>query len=320
MPAKKITFVILHYHERSLHETFACIASIKHNLLRGDHIVNQVIVENGSKDSSKNALCDRFAGDPEVSVVCSDENLGFARGNNLGCRFAIDNFQPDFLIVVNNDIIIEQKDFLMQLVDRYDAEEFHILGPNILNPGMIPQNPFYGVDDLAGIEKVIVDFTEKLAALEKMSKIGLCWLSIRTRLRASLFRNIAFKKFWRSITDGSRYKRERRAQDCGHVGPMQRNVMLHGAALVFSRKYYTRYHDVFFPGTFFYFEEAILHQRVKRDGLQSIYYPALQVLHKEGISTHASFSYNKSAFIIKNYLHSAKLYRSIILHGEQQQN
>jgi GT2 family glycosyltransferase len=60
-----------------------------------------VVVNNGSKDGSREFLRDRF---PEVEVIDSTDNLGFAAGNNLG-RAVIKVRHPEvsFLTLLNQD-------------------------------------------------------------------------------------------------------------------------------------------------------------------------------------------------------------------------
>ena len=37
-------------------------------------------------------------------VIINEENIGFAKANNIGCKYAIEKFKPDFLCVINNDM------------------------------------------------------------------------------------------------------------------------------------------------------------------------------------------------------------------------
>ena len=45
-------------------------------------------------------------------LVLLTENVGFAKGNNAGCEYAIKKYQPDFLCVINSDTVIEQSEFI----------------------------------------------------------------------------------------------------------------------------------------------------------------------------------------------------------------
>ena len=76
-----------------------------------------------------------------VDILISQKNLGFARGNNLGCKHAIKLYNPEFLLVINNDTYIKQPEFLDEIEKEYSIEKFHILGPYIYEKNLLPQNP-----------------------------------------------------------------------------------------------------------------------------------------------------------------------------------
>lgn len=64
-----------------------------------------IVVDNGSNTEEVESL--RKVLPPEVKLICSKENLGFAGGNNLG----IDAARGNYLFFVNNDTIFEEFDF-----------------------------------------------------------------------------------------------------------------------------------------------------------------------------------------------------------------
>ena len=57
------------------------------------------MVDNGSSDGSADAVAERF---PDVELVRAGVNLGFAAGNNVGIRRALDR-GADWVLLVNND-------------------------------------------------------------------------------------------------------------------------------------------------------------------------------------------------------------------------
>lgn len=62
-----------------------------------------IVVDNGSTDGSPERI---RATHPEIELVESGKNLGFAGGANLGIRLALDR-DIDSLWVLNNDIVVE---------------------------------------------------------------------------------------------------------------------------------------------------------------------------------------------------------------------
>ncbi|WP_438946850.1 glycosyltransferase family 2 protein [Sediminibacterium sp.] len=98
---------------KSLEVTSDCIVSLK-----GIQYANYsiVVVDNGSADGSGRALKQLH---PEIILIESATNLGFAGGNNLGFRYALEHAY-DYTIMLNNDTFVEP-DFLHHLVDYMEA-------------------------------------------------------------------------------------------------------------------------------------------------------------------------------------------------------
>src|SRR5271165_5247040 len=74
-----------------------CLNSVRHT---GASVLKEIIVvDNASTDSSPEMVAKEF---PEVKLIQSNENLGFARANNLGMRYA----SGSMLAFVNSDVIV----------------------------------------------------------------------------------------------------------------------------------------------------------------------------------------------------------------------
>ncbi len=85
----RLVAVVLSWNGRE--DTLACLES-----LAG---VDTVVVDNGSVDGSPEAVAERF---PDVELIRAHVNLGFAAGNNVGIRRALD-LGADWVVLVNND-------------------------------------------------------------------------------------------------------------------------------------------------------------------------------------------------------------------------
>ena len=92
-----------------------------------------IVVDNGSTDGSIEELrsitclarlaakqAGRQAGTTRINLICNEENLGFAEGNNVGIRYALEN-GADYVCLLNNDTRVAP-DFLMELIKMAEAD------------------------------------------------------------------------------------------------------------------------------------------------------------------------------------------------------
>lgn len=86
-----------------------------------------LVVDNGSDENKYEELCAAVRG---VEVVRSEDNLGFAAGNNIGIRHALER-DADYVLLVNNDTVIDPKmvGMLVEVMERDSA--FGVAGPII---------------------------------------------------------------------------------------------------------------------------------------------------------------------------------------------
>ena len=304
----RFAFIVLHYNEKSLADTHECVESILK--LEGDRDFRIVVVENGSGDSSADELQKTYASSADVDVLVSDENLGFANGNNLGCRHAVDRYSPKFLIVINNDTVMIQPGFMKKITEVYERDNFDILGPYIFDKNREPQNPFVRpMTDLSQVEKKIRQTREKLDSIETSPRFLKLFRSLSIRIKAFFesFRvvRLLFIKGKRDLRKLSRKKNT--------------GCAVHGSALVFSEKYFRKYSNVFYEKTFMFVEEDILYQRVIRDHLVSVYCPDLKIFHKEDSSTNSMLgtSLQKKIFTLEKRLASLQILADVIREGEK---
>ena len=126
---RTICYVILNY--KTYEEAAACAESIlSTQTWKNMHIV---IVDNGSGNGSEEWLVEHFIDEKRVRVIASGENLGFARGNNLGIRYAREHYDPDLIVAANSDILFEQPDFCERLFEIYDRKPYAILGADVVD-------------------------------------------------------------------------------------------------------------------------------------------------------------------------------------------
>ena len=89
----KISIITINYN--GLNDTCSLIESIP-----DDEDIEVVVVDNASYNNEATTIKNRF---PNVILIHSDKNLGFAGGNNLGINAA----HGDYLFLINNDTIFK---------------------------------------------------------------------------------------------------------------------------------------------------------------------------------------------------------------------
>ena len=58
----------------------------------------------------------------KLFLIENDGNYGFAEGNNIGIRFALKNLKSDYILLLNNDTVVDPE-FLNELIVTAESEE-----------------------------------------------------------------------------------------------------------------------------------------------------------------------------------------------------
>ncbi len=123
-------FVVLHYLAYDM--TLDCVNSLLS--LFSEKKIKIAIVDNCSSNNSGKKLLKYYENNLSVNVIINSSNEGFAKGNNVGYKFLKENGIFDFIVVLNNDIIINDKLFLDKIIKLKKQYDFFVLGPDIYNP------------------------------------------------------------------------------------------------------------------------------------------------------------------------------------------
>ena len=282
-----VCFVILHY--MALDETVQCVESILNNI-EGEKKV--IVVDNCSPNGTLADLRARYETVPDVDVIGTDSNWGFARGNNFGYQYAVSSYDPDFAVVMNNDMEITQRDFIAQMVKSCREYSFAVMGPDIYSTKKkYHQNPQ----------------TRKMPTRKDLES-SCRKLEIKNALRFM----IPLK--WQIMELMHRQPApEKRAENC--VDHVVEDPLLHGSCYIFSRDFMKKHpEECFFPGTFMYLEAEILCYQCRRDGEKMIYDPRLRVDHHEDVATDLEYhkQSKKSIFTIKCMLQSTRAFLALM--------
>ena len=81
-----------------------------------------------------------------VFIICSTDNLGFAKGNNLGVEFLLRNFNCDYLLFSNDDIVIEDPLVLNKLTKAFEIDKnIAVAGPRVVGTDGAEQSPHHRI-------------------------------------------------------------------------------------------------------------------------------------------------------------------------------
>lgn len=202
--------------------------------------------------------------------MANEKNLGFAQGNNRGYQYAREELGSDYIIIMNNDLCIKQKDFI-QKTEKLLGRGFDVIGPDVVNTKTNKhQNPLAP----ANYRKLLEKGKSKLSS----------YLRPNGRF---LFKVDCFKTSCKSIV--KKLIKDSRGEFCSGNEYLeeQTTLPLHGSCIIFGNDFVKNEQYTFDLHTFLYLEEHLLFQYCKRHGYKMLYSPQLHVLHDAHASTYS---------------------------------
>lgn len=278
MKNNKIVFLILHY--LTYNETTKCINIIKNNAKNCNYEI--VVVDNGSSNNTGKKLLNKYKEQKNIHIIISKENLGFARGNNLGFKYIKEKLSPDFIVMLNNDVYLLNDKFCDEIINEYNVSKFAVLGPKIY----LKDNNICNFPDKIQSLKYFKTKRRENILLYYFNKFNIRYLfSIYLK-----FKNIIIK------------------QEKINYNIKKENILLNGCCLIFSKEYINKF-DGIDDRTFLYYEEQLLYLRLKKNNLKSVFNPKLEVLHDEGVSTKKKTKNKKKRFefVLKHEIDSLNI-------------
>jgi GT2 family glycosyltransferase len=147
IPQPLISVITINYNQSKV--TLELLSSLKDITYPNIEII---VVDNASPNDNPDILKEQY---PEINLLKSDTNLGFAGGNNLGVRVA----KGEFLLFLNNDTEVEPG-FLEPMIELFKQDStigmispkilFHHTPDTIQYAGYHPMNPYTMRQNLVG--------------------------------------------------------------------------------------------------------------------------------------------------------------------------
>ena len=130
----KVAIIVTNYNGASisyrskpiLWHTFASIKNTNY-----DNLV-AIFTDDSSSDNSVAYVKSHF---PFAKVTVNKPNGGYTKNVNNGIRYAIKNYNPEYILTLNNDVIIKDRDWLRKMVSAAESNDYYgIIGPKLLYP------------------------------------------------------------------------------------------------------------------------------------------------------------------------------------------
>lgn len=261
----KYGIVVLNY--LNYEDTIECLHTIRKQTIKD---IPVVVVDNGSNNESVTILKKEINKFEKMYFIESQENLGFAKGNNLGITYLRNNLKIDNVFLCNNDLVFSEKKYLEKLMGVDIPNDVGAIGTAIIGKQGFDQNPLNEKTSQIDLSELVKkyenpDFKERI----KQFMYKYFGDEIAKMKKSRKGKNIEYSK--KNILTGKDY--------------------LHGSAIMLTENYF-RVFPGLYPKTFLYGEEIILKILFEKIGLKMLYIPNLLINHKEDKSSEQSFVNN----------------------------
>lgn len=171
-------------------------------------------------------------------------NNGYGAGNNKGCKYALENYEFDYLVISNADILIDN--FSVEVLNNYRE---CIIAPKLINLKGRNQNPSMPFAP----SKVYERIRRWVFMGDHRKLLIVCYAYSR-------FLKIVFNTFYRS----------------------RREIFsAHGAFVILPYAILNKLYPLFNESMFLFCEEEHLARHAINNGIKTVYVPEILIRHKE---------------------------------------
>ena len=269
-----VLILCINYHSED--ETVRFAQSVKAQIFSGR--LHLLIVDNSQPPAPNATLA--LIEQVDVRVLTPADNLGYFGGAAFGLdHYLASHALPDWIIVSNPDIRLDESDFLEQLNALHLRTKCAMIAPRIMSSLTGDnQNPFMKLRP----GKSLTSFREQIARNVLVYNAYELLSHLRRGLRGIVKRS-----------------KDYLVSDAGQTTPI---YAPHGSFLVFNRAYFEAGGSLNYE-PFLYGEENYVAEIAKQLGLPVLYDPRLKVSHQE----HATTGFLKSKAMVAT-IHDARSY------------
>ncbi len=252
-----ISIIVVTYN--SPKETNECLHSLS-KLRSKDVKFNVVVVDNASREPY---VLPESLNTKQFEVLRSEANLGFTGGNNLGIYNAVERYNSDFLLLLNNDTTVDEQLLGKLLQCNTEYPEHGVICPKIY---FYPGNEYH-------------------PSYTKSQKGLILWYAGGSIDWTSL------SAFHRGVDE----------LDRGHFDSQKESEYATGCCMFIKREVLEKV-GIFDKRFFLYFEDVDLSARIKKAGYSIGFCPAAVIWHKNAQSSGGAGSDTHNYYIARNRL------------------
>lgn len=112
----KVSIIIPNWNEKYI--LLKCISSIIKKTNYKNYKI--VLVDNGSDDGGPELVEKKFK---YVKIIRLKNNYGYPNGINIGIRYALENYKPEYIALINNDIEVINHNWLKSIIDYFQKND-----------------------------------------------------------------------------------------------------------------------------------------------------------------------------------------------------
>lgn len=228
-------------------DTLECIQSVLSQTYRNYDII---VVENGSPNNSYQALLQHLKRNQKITLLKSNKNLGYAKGNNLGIRYAKERLNADYVFVCNSDITFQPD--LFETILKTNYKGIGVISPTVYYP--------YGTKQPVSLQTSSI-YKTILSTVTGIFAAWLMCLPLINKLVHLFHKDSQIEAAYPFNNEEFTYN----IQGCSY----------------FLTPAYFRYYQQLYPKTFLYWEEINLAVYLSKTGLKAIIVETSPVIHKD---------------------------------------
>lgn len=239
--------------------TLSCLDSLDQLEIK-DFELQIVVVDNASKNNFK---ADKKYQNFKLKIIRSEENLGFAGGQNMGIKYGLEN-GADYILVLNNDVILD-KDLIVELLKAFQEKK---------DCGIVSPKIYFAKGH---------EFHKNRYSESELGKV--IWYA-------------GGKMDWKNVLASHRGVDE---VDKGQYEKLEQTDFASGCCMMIKKEVLEKV-GLFDEKYFLYYEDNDLSQRAKKAGFKVFYQPKAILWHLNAGSTGGSGSILHDYYITRNRL------------------